>query len=532
MVPVKKPGRPLTACPHLQPNTCGCSSITAAIPRKSQCGCGPANKTIKTEPQPVTSPIPETPSPTTVDFKVKKASQARSRKPSYDPSIFEKMDPSSVNVIPFVPQRTQQLIAPARPYKPAIPQVPFFDEGQKPVFQQTQSPPLAYSAGSPYLSNNGNGGYAIANGDGVNAMYRPFEPLPEALAISPPNSTSPSCCGPKNGIKVEYDDHQPKQTPSSCCSKETSDAAINGMSFASNNQTPMSSPFPYPPAYPVDAALYGTYPQQTTVYAYPASYGSYLNPLQPSEWRQSVVNNMYAQPAQPVDSLNSLNNLYAMPPANVDISTLHSCGCGPTCQCIGCAAHPYNNATQEYVRSAYKGLREPLSPASNLFSNSTPPYNAAIFSASDSAYPSDKDYMMPARAPKYPSHNNGNGNGENQQPSPVAESPSISDAGTSTGGEEQTLSASDFFFVNYPISGDGCGGDTTSCPCGDDCQCLGCTIHRLDEPEGLQGLGDLGNLAGLERNGEELGGGARMEEMASNGEVAGGEVRVKNSCCS
>ena len=442
------------------------------------------------------------------------------------------MDPSSVNVIPFVPQRTQQLIAPARPYKPAIPQVPFFDEGQKPVFQQTQSPPLAYSAGSPYLSNNGNGGYAIANGDGVNAMYRPFEPLPEALAISPPNSTSPSCCGPKNGIKVEYDDHQPKQTPSSCCSKETSDAAINGMSFASNNQTPMSSPFPYPPAYPVDAALYGTYPQQTTVYAYPASYGSYLNPLQPSEWRQSVVNNMYAQPAQPVDSLNSLNNLYAMPPANVDISTLHSCGCGPTCQCIGCAAHPYNNATQEYVRSAYKGLREPLSPASNLFSNSTPPYNAAIFSASDSAYPSDKDYMMPARAPKYPSHNNGNGNGENQQPSPVAESPSISDAGTSTGGEEQTLSASDFFFVNYPISGDGCGGDTTSCPCGDDCQCLGCTIHRLDEPEGLQGLGDLGNLAGLERNGEELGGGARMEEMASNGEVAGGEVRVKNSCCS
>lgn len=47
--------------------------------------------------------------------------------------------------------------------------------------------------------------------------------------------------------------------------------------------------------------------------------------------------------------------------------------------------------------------------------------------------------------------------------------------------EEQTLSANDFFFVSYPF-GDTCAGDTASCPCGDDCQCIGCVIHNNPDP--------------------------------------------------
>ena len=31
------------------------------------------------------------------------------------------------------------------------------------------------------------------------------------------------------------------------------------------------------------------------------------------------------------------------------LDTVHTCGCGDICQCIGCAAHPYNDATHEYV---------------------------------------------------------------------------------------------------------------------------------------------------------------------------------------
>lgn len=56
---------------------------------------------------------------------------------------------------------------------------------------------------------------------------------------------------------------------------------------------------------------------------------------------------------------------------------------------------------------------------------------------------------------------------------PAPQTPSEAASGMS---EEQTLSANDFFFVSYPF-GDSCAGDTASCPCGDDCQCIGCVIH-------------------------------------------------------
>ncbi|KFY27382.1 hypothetical protein V491_00924, partial [Pseudogymnoascus sp. VKM F-3775] len=123
-----------------------------------------------------------------------------------------------------------------------------------------------------------------------------------------------------------------------------------------------------------------------------------------------------------------------------------------------CAAHPYNDATQEYVRSAYA---EPVSPPD--------PYGVVyppVFPADDSAA--------------------------------VLEQAASAKGSPSEGGsmaEEQALSPSDFFFVSYPLSGDGCGGDTTSCPCGDGCQCLGCTIHALDE---------VGKAAEIQGGGEEV----------------------------
>lgn len=74
---------------------------------------------------------------------------------------------------------------------------------------------------------------------------------------------------------------------------------------------------------------------------------------------------------------------------------------------------------------------------------------------------------------------NGNNVNEFNTQSNGASGPQISPpAGTpsDTTADDPPLSASDFFFVNYPF--DGCGGDTQSCPCGDDCACLGCSIHN------------------------------------------------------
>ncbi|KAL5352734.1 hypothetical protein ACLOAV_002682 [Pseudogymnoascus australis] len=437
MVPVKKPGRPLTACPHLQPQSCGCSSITAAIPRKSQCGCGPESKTgktattVKTEPQTVDSPITESPSPVARDFKIKKASKAKNRKQSYDAAVLNRVDPSSVNVVPFTP-RPQQLIAPALPNeaKPAMQIAPYTNGNQNHTYQQTQ--PLPYSADTPYAPVNGNGVYPGSNGNGVGRPFVPHDQLPGTMLSSRSNSAGSSYGAPTNGVKPEYDTHESEIPQSSCCSKPAPDASLDGMIFANGAPLPTMPNYTYVPTYPISAPLY-PYPQPT-LFAYPPSYGSHNNPLQPASWRQ----NMYAAPSDvpPYPLQPDLN------------MALHSCGCGPTCQCVGCAAHPYNDATQEYVRSAYA---EPVSPPD----------------AYGVVYP-----------PVYPTNDgtavleHGAGANESTHETP-SEGGSMAD--------EQALSPSDFFFVSYPLSGDGCGGDTTSCPCGDGCQCLGCTIHALDE---------------------------------------------------
>ena len=40
------------------------------------------------------------------------------------------------------------------------------------------------------------------------------------------------------------------------------------------------------------------------------------------------------------------------------LGTIHECNCGPGCQCIGCIAHPFNDATQEYIRSAQNAYED------------------------------------------------------------------------------------------------------------------------------------------------------------------------------
>lgn len=91
--------------------------------------------------------------------------------------------------------------------------------------------------------------------------------------------------------------------------------------------------------------------------------------------------------------------------------------------------------------------------------------------------------------------------------------------------EDQALSPSDFFFVSYPLSGDGCGGDTTSCPCGDGCQCLGCTIHALDE---------VGEAAGMPQAGEGVvvpAPPAVVEKETVEVPAVEGEKGEKKGCC-
>jgi hypothetical protein len=490
MVPVRKPGRPLSACPHPRDQSCGCGSVTAAIPRKQTCHCGSntasQSQTQHTVPRPADTSPTEVPSPTRATFKVQKSARPQSsRKQSFDPINFERMDMNSVNVVQFE-QRLQNipigmsngyvLAGPPQMYS-YVPQYANIQPQYSHVPMQPPPAPLGLNGTIPHPGGmNGFSNAALPHNGLEQAVESPLNTpnLGKNDSEKATNGVS-SCCAPKSSPKLtpeanattngdsccgtEKKGHSHSSSSSSipeefvvgsCCSSKSSQQVLKRESISSNS-TPASMTPQMPQqmlpqaAMPFNPVLYPQYLPQTTVFTYPPTYGSFQNPVQPYAWRQSIRNNDYGQPQAQVPAPGPLQFDAPLVPETMD--TIHTCNCGDTCQCIGCAAHPYNNATQEYVRSAWASMNLEQ-PPNEIYANGQTTTNGA----------------MPVQSQTGDSVS-----------SPTAHTPASTNSGN---GEEQSLSAADFFFVNYPFTSEGCGGDTQSCPCGDDCECLGCTIHR------------------------------------------------------
>ena len=217
----------------------------------------------------------------------------------------------------------------------------------------------------------------------------------------------------------------------------------------SNQNTPTNMPpemqqlGPQQNGVPFNPAINPQYfPSPATIYTYPAGYGSFENPLHHSTWMAHVRANGYA--AQPLPG-SAFTVPYAPTLAGTP-ETVHACGCGDGCQCIGCVAHPYNDATQEAI---HKMMLQQELPPNGITAN-------------------------------------GNGAGSQIQgtdaSSPTTQTPLSNGDGDGDG--EQTLDPGDFLFVSYSF----CAGDTSSCPCGDDCECEGCDIHN--KPQACYGANE------------------------------------------
>jgi len=480
MVPVRKPGRPLSACPHPKEHACGCGSVTAAIPRKQTCHCGtdtPKAAAIAQIASQPPNPTPlDAPSPTKPAFKVQKSSRPpSSRKQSFDPANFERMDMNQINVVPY-DQRAQDI--------PISMTNGYTMSGQAPVYVYTpqyaniqpqfghipmQPPPLPYGMNGHALVQGGTNGYhngvlphnglehviegplatTFENGDlrkfvNGGSYSPPMTPTNNKNnEVGAPNVGS--CCAPKpkshSHSSSNNSTSEPQEPePGSCCAPKPDQRTLKQEPMSNGGSAHSTPQIPHEmlPQNGVQfhPAMYSQFGPEPTVFTYPATWGSFQNPLQPSAWRESIRASNYSQPQVQIPPGPLSFDAPLIPDS---LATIHTCGCGDSCQCIGCAAHPYNDATQEYVRSASEFMSTER-PGSEVYSNgnaSMPPQSTEPIS------------------------------------SPTPNTPSST---TSGHGDELNLSASDFFFVNYPSGG--CGGDTQSCPCGDDCQCLGCTIHN------------------------------------------------------
>ena len=181
------------------------------------------------------------------------------------------------------------------------------------------------------------------------------------------------------------------------------------------------------------------YGPQPTAFTYPATYGYSQNPLVPFDG--SIVPEI--------------------------LDTVYTCSCGDGCQCIGCAAHPYNDASPEFVLPAWASIN--LEPR-ELYNITQTSVNGNISSQ-----------LLPV----------------NTVSSPTAHTLSST---TYKNGKEQSLSATDFFFVNDPFTSDGCGGDTQACLCPDECECPGCAIHKqptIGNEGNSSSVGNQGNVQNL-----------------------------------
>ncbi len=101
MIPVRKPGRPLSVCPHPPNKPCGCGGITAAIPRMQRCGCGANSVAGSPQTATETPPARVTGSPPRRTFHVHK--QGAKQGTRIDSASLERIDPNQLNIHPPPP---------------------------------------------------------------------------------------------------------------------------------------------------------------------------------------------------------------------------------------------------------------------------------------------------------------------------------------------------------------------------------------------------------------------------------------------
>jgi hypothetical protein len=467
----------------------------AAIPRNQKCPCGTTEEASarKTADRETSNGLVTPPSPApkgtaaTPAYRVQKTSSKNgSGKKQIDPASLERMDTSQLNILP-----SPELKSPLSPTSSTIPTTPtttafpgygmmgFLSNGGSfspnpamfPVYQQLASanpvaghtlskltapnsyPPLMNEQGTALTARS-----CCGNGKSTSAPANE-QPAPKANGTNGVENQPKSCCSPGTE-KPEIKLHE--RTPALEMGPQA-----NGMMIPHFNNVPIGMPN-------------GVYPYftQPTIFTYPPQYGSYLQPLQPDQWRQLMTALSFGPPATNVQQ----NIQYGAPaPAQFQQSnsveadstwTSHQCCCGDTCQCIGCATHPYNQATQNYVRSAWNSMKEDA-PKRHKHSDST------------QSIP-NSNHEAPTPTPSNQSPNGGStpvmAKVEGTVSPVTAQTPSDAN---STLGEELTLSANDFFFVSYPF-GDVCEGEMANCPCGDGCQCIGCTIHITSIQQGTE----------------------------------------------
>ncbi|CAK7565295.1 MAG: hypothetical protein SEPTF4163_003209 [Sporothrix epigloea] len=324
---------------------------------------------------------------------------------------------------------------------------------------------------------------------GDSARHTPTSSTNSLASFGEGTSVSKSCCSGSPAtassssqgsmLKSESVDIVSADMTLSSIPLVSSGSAINGdaMPNSANGHDGLPSQF----GVPLSQQVYNSFSQKQghtngapSWYRYSPEYGTITAPLQWSQWRAglSVTSDSIAQASgsnlqqhqhqhSPQQNQQTYENNTIQPPfvaqqhtgAMLDGSCgsdtaqhdSHMCSCGDGCECVGCLVHPYNNATRNAVQSMWSLMDDASSTASSA--------------RTATAATSSRTPLM-----------------SQQQQGPSGSEQGFTPSDTSGASDDEViLPAGDFLFVSYPIMG--CDGEELTCPCGDDCQCVGCTIH-------------------------------------------------------
>ncbi|KAF2470085.1 uncharacterized protein BDR25DRAFT_36614 [Lindgomyces ingoldianus] len=502
LVEVRKPGRPLSSCPHPS-GACSCERVVInyTIPKSSECAC----------------PSDQTHTSSSVAGNSNRVQKSRTKKAtnSFTSASLEKAikathdaEPDHSSLLTRTP--TNPSIAPSD-HSTSNGASPPSSASSTPRIQPSSSRKQSYS--SDFQTPDSLARPLTAHSQEGSSCCKPKPPYLEYVSTQP-QKTRGNCCG---GNSME----PPKPVPpkKSCCSghsqpnqdtlfAQMSDSQNVSQNFGSYGQHQQQNQLKFTPHGSVDPG-YNYLPGVSR--QVPGNMGMGL----PMGFNMPIYNHL-ASVYQQSPSMH-------MPRAEEHRSqvgrhgTEHNCHCGDSCSCFGCAAHPSNATMTEYIRLMHQYMSTgrfgalppptydlptyPHHPGygaetpqqmqyipqptpvdfSGFQTTVSPMMNVPAPSVNVSAPWQQGSIQAPTHIPHIPPRNDHHFFSAAKEPQEnldldTAPSPTFVDSPSDGKDDEtSTLSPSSYLWQELVIPG--CNDDTGTCQCGDGCECVGCLTH-------------------------------------------------------
>ncbi|KAJ5793770.1 hypothetical protein N7457_000369 [Penicillium paradoxum] len=466
MMKVPKAGRPLAKCPHPK-GTCSCQktyAVMVRIPKGSSCLCRPLYKVPMDATEPTQSPPSSMASTSSPAGKVQKSGRRQSTMQAAPENIARALENMRDNV--KIEDGTPNLF-------PNFPAQPGLDDSYTSPIASAQNRTTPSSqehsrpkSQSPQVSSC--------------CSQKPKAPIPAPAPASAQNGGS--CCGgsrPSTTNQAVYPeaDSQQLQQSTAWDDQTYTQFSTPQMSSWQTPTIPTHENYMHP-------NLPKAHPQQHTFHT------GYLGMLPPqsqgSMFQIGVSPNVTSPPpmaySNPMNGLGitdpsmgqyMLDDSESFPTAPPGGDPCHECSCGEDCQCLGCAAHPFNTTTRKHVQemgvmitsngdeknpeiinpyqvSPYQAVGTP-STSFPYFMHATPTMDHGFQPMSFDSY-SDPNSTLPSG-----------------YSSPLSSNHHMN---------QQLMHPSEYYTLEYPVGlPSACSDVTGSCQCGSDCSCVGCLTH-------------------------------------------------------